>query len=190
MPTTADLIHAAAMLVETSWEMTQEEFAERLEAFVAESTDKIAALRAVYKAAEGRAAACESEADLYYAAAKAHGTNADRVKARAFLLMEAAEMAGETLPGARLQANGGKVPLVYAPGFDATALPFDLQRVTVEANADAIRAVLAKGGEVDGVAVGVVGRHLRWTEVPAEHRRDIVARMKSAPDADADGGGK
>ena len=164
MSTTAQLIHAAAMLVETSWEMTQEEFAERLEAFVAESTDKIAALRAVYKAAEGRVTACKAEADLYATAAKAHGNNADRVKARAFLLMEAAEMAGETLPGARLQANGGKAPLVYAPGFDPTALPFDLQRVTVEANADAIRAVLAKGGEVEGVSVGAAGRHLRWTE--------------------------
>ena len=164
MSTTAQLIHAAAMLVETSWEMTADEFAERLEAFVAESADKIAALRAVCKAAEARATACKSEADLYAIAAKAHGNNADRVKARAFLLMEAAELAGESLPGARLQANGGKVPLVYAPGFEATALPFDLQRVTVEANADAIRAVLAKGGEVEGVSVGAAGRHLRWTE--------------------------
>ena len=77
--TTAQLIHAAALMVETSWEMTPEEFAERLEAFVAESTDKIAALRAVCKAAEGRAAVCKAEADAYAAAAKAHKSNAERV---------------------------------------------------------------------------------------------------------------
>ena len=164
MPTTADLIHAAAMLVETSWELTADEFQERLDSFIAESTDKIAALRAVCKAAEGRAATCKAEAGLYTAAAKAHANTAARAQERAFMLMEAAEHAGETLPGARLQANGGKAPLVYAPGFEATALPFDLQRVTVEANADAIRAVLAKGGEVEGVSVGAAGRHLRWTE--------------------------
>lgn len=162
--TTSELIHAAALMVETSWEMTPEEFEERLAAFVAESSDKIAALRAVCKAAEGRAAVCKAEADAYAAAAKVHKNNAERVKARAFALMEAAEATGETLPGARLQVNGGVAPLVYAEGFDANALPFTLQRVTVEPNADAIRAALAKGENVPGVVVGERGRSLRWTE--------------------------
>lgn len=162
--TTQQLIHAAAMLVETSWEMPAEEFEERIAAFLAESTDKISALRAVCKAAEGRAATCKAEAALYAAAAKTHANNAERVKARAFLLMEAAEHAGETLPGARLQNNGGNAPLVYAADFDATALPFSLQRVTVEPDADAIRAALAKGETVPGVVVGERGRSLRWTE--------------------------
>lgn len=162
--TTAQLIHAAAMLVETSIDFTADEFAERLEAFVAESSDKIAALRAVCKAAEGRAAVCKAEADAYAAAAKVHKNNAERVKARAFALMEAAEATGETLPGARLQVNGGVAPLVYAEGFDVNALPFTLQRVTVEPNADAIRAALAKGEDVPGVVVGERGRSLRWTE--------------------------
>ena len=162
--TTQELIHAAAMLVETSWEMPSEEFEERIAAFVAESTDKIAALRAVCKAAEGRATALKAEAAAYTAAAKAHANNADRVKARAFALMEAAEHAGETLAGARLQPNGGKQPLVYAADFDATALPFEFQRVSVEADADAIAAAIAKGEAVAGVTLGERGRHLRWTE--------------------------
>ena len=190
MPTTGELIHAAAILVDTSVEYTADEFAAVLDAFVDAAEDKIRALRFVAKAAESRADSLKAEAALYAAAAKSHAATAERVTARAVMLLEAAELVGELLTGARLQANGGKMPLVYAPGFDATALPFDLQRVTVEANADAIRAVLAKGGEIEGVSVGTVGRHLRWTEVPAEHRRDIVARLKSAPDADADGGGK
>lgn len=162
--TTSELIHHAAMLVESGWELPADEFDSELSAFVDNATDKIAALRAVNKAAEARATALKAEAALYAAAAKTHQSNADRVKARAFALMEAAEHAGETLAGARLQPNGGKAPLVYAADFDATGLPFELQRVTVEADADAIRAVLAKGGEVSGVSVGATGRHLRWTE--------------------------
>ena len=161
--TTSELIHAAAMMVETSWEMTPEEFEERLAAFVAESTDKIAALRAVCKAAEGRATTCKAEAAAYSAAAKTHALNADRVKARAFALMVAAEETGETLPGARLQGNGGSVPLVYADDFDANALPLTLQRVTVEPNADAIRKALERGETIPGVSLGERGRSLRWS---------------------------
>ena len=163
-PTTGELIQAAAILVDASADYTADEFAAVLDAFVDAAEDKIRALRFVAKAAESRADALKAEAAAYTAAARSHAANAERVTARAVELLEAADLVGELLTGARLQANGGKVPLVYAPGFDATALPFDLQRVTVEANADAIRAVLAKGGEVEGVSVGAAGRHLRWTE--------------------------
>ena len=78
--------------------------------------------------------------------------------------MEAAEAAGEKLPGARLQTNGGAVPLRYAEGFDVGALPFALQRVTVEPNPDAIRAALERGETLPGVTLGERGRALRWTE--------------------------
>jgi len=161
--TTAQLIHAAAMLVETSADFTADEFAERLASFIEESTDKIAALRAVCKAAEGRAASCKAESALYATAAKAHTNTAERTLARAYLLMEAAEHAGETLTGARLQPNSA-APLLYAPDFDATALPFDMQRVKVEPNSAAIAAALERGEVVPGVTMGVRGRHLRWTE--------------------------
>ena len=87
-----------------------------------------------------------------------------RARRRAVELLEAAELVGELLTGARLQANGGKAPLVYAADFVAGDLPYDLQRVRVEPNADAIRAAIAKGEAVYGVAVGEAGRHLRWTE--------------------------
>lgn len=164
MTTTAQLIHEAAMLVETSIDYDADTFAENLEEFLLRAESKIVALRCVHKAAESRAASLKAEAALYAAAAKTHAANADRVKDRAYMLMEAAELTGEVLTGARLQANGGSAPLVYAPGFVATDLPFDLQRVSVEPNADAIRAALAKGEAVPGVTVGERGRSLRWTE--------------------------
>ena len=88
---------------------------------------------------------------------------AERVTARAFMLLEAAELVGEVLPGARLQANGGKPGLVYDVDFVAAVLPGFLQRVTVEPDGDAIRAALASGQTVPGVSIRPAGRHLRWT---------------------------
>jgi len=164
MSTTHELIHAAALLIETSWDMEPAEFDERLAAFVEESSDKIKALRVVCKLAEGRAATCKAEAEAYTAAAKASANTAGRVKALAFALVEAAEAAGETLPGARLQPNGGKPALRFVADFDPASLPFELQRVVVEADGDAIRAAIARGVLVPGVDVAPQGRHLRWVE--------------------------
>jgi len=162
-PTTGELIQAAAILVDTSADYTADEFAAVLDAFVEAADDKIRALRFVAKAAESRADSMRAEAALYAAAARAQAAVAERVTARAFQLMEAAELVGETLPGARLQANGGKPALLYALDFAATALPFTLQRVSVEPDADAIRAAIAKGEAVPGVSIRPAARHLRWT---------------------------
>ena len=162
-PTTGDLIQAAAVLVDTSADYTADEFAAVLDAFVEAADDKIRALRFVAKAAESRADSMRAEAALYAAAARAQAAVAERVTARAFQLMEAAELVGETLPGARLQANGGKPGLMYALDFAATELPALLQRVIVEPDGDAIRAAIAKGEAVPGVSIRPAGRHLRWT---------------------------
>lgn len=164
MTTTRDLIMQAAILVERGWELPAEEFEAALAGFVADSTDKIAALRAVYRAAEGRAATCKAEADLYAAAAKRHKATAEQVRQRAQALAEAAEAARETLPGVRLQVNGGAAPLQFAEDFDVTLLPMAMQRVTVEPDNDAIRRALGAGQSLPGVTIGERTRSLRWTE--------------------------
>ena len=164
MTTTTQLIHEASMLIETSIDYTPEEFDAALAAFVSAAESKIAALRVVCKLAEGRAATCKAEAEAYTAAAKASANTAGRVKALAFALVEAAEAAGETLPGARLQPNGGKPALRFVDDFDPASLPFELQRVVVEADGDAIRAAIARGVLVPGVDVAPQSRHLRWVE--------------------------
>lgn len=164
MTTTHDLLNTADLLVSEGWQLPAEEFDARLADFVAGATDKIAALRIVCKLAEGRAATCKAEADAYTAAAKASANTAGRVKALAFALVEAAELAGERLPGARLQPNGGKPALRFVDGFDPATLPFELQRLVVLPDSDAIRAAIARGVLVPGVDVAPVSRHLRWVE--------------------------
>lgn len=162
--TTHDIITAAELLLVDGWQLPAEEFDARLAEFVASADDKIKALRIVCKLAEGRAATCKAEAAAYIAAQRASENAAERVKRLAFALVEAAEQVGETLPGARLQPNGGKPALRYVADFDPASLPFDLQRVVVEADGDAIRAAIARGELVPGVDVAPQGRHLRWIE--------------------------
>lgn len=166
MSTTLELIHAADLLIATSWEMEPAEFDARLAAFVAESTGKLHALRVVCKAYEAKADACKAEAKVYSTAGKTAANRAESVEALATMLVRKAAEAGEALPGAKMVGNGGKVPLVYSATFAATDLPFAMQRVVVEADSDAIRAALEKGESVPGVTLGERGERLKWTEEP------------------------
>ena len=166
--TTRELIYAADLLIATSWEFTPEEFAERLAAFVAESTDKLAALRVVCRAYEGKADALKAEAATYSKAAKVAGNRAEAITDLAAKLTRAAIEIGEPLAGAKFVGNGGKAPLVYAPDFDAAKLPTALQRVSIEPHADAIRTAIEGGAEVAGVHIGERGERLKWTEEPAK----------------------
>ncbi|GDX83908.1 hypothetical protein LBMAG42_57190 [Deltaproteobacteria bacterium] len=162
MSTTYDLIVAADILVTTSWKMTEEEFASRLAAFVDESTDKLAALRAVHKAADARAKGLKAEAAAYADAAKAQANIAERVKGRAAELFAAAEKAGEVLPGGRTQPNGGALPMDFAADFSVMNLPIEFWKI--EPDGDAIRAALGTGATLPGVTIGKRGSHFRFVE--------------------------
>lgn len=165
MPTTQELIDRAFALISTSYEYTPEDFDALLASFVEESGDKLAALRAVAKAADATAATHRAEADAHHRRAKAEAAKADRCKERAYALLSAMRDAGEDpkVKGvARLQANGGKLPLVYAPDFAAADLPPAMQRVVVEADTDAIRLMLDNGLPVRGVTLGPRGEGVRW----------------------------
>lgn len=163
MTTTRDLLAAADLLIATSWEMTPEEFEERLAAFTAESTDKLAAIKAVLRAYEGKQEAHKQEARIYTEAARLAGKRADRLTELAGMLVRAAEEVGEPLAGAKFVANGGKVPLVYAEGFNPADLPLEYQRVSIEADADRLRAAIEAGAEIPGVTLGARGSRLKWT---------------------------
>lgn len=163
--TTAQLLDAAALMLATSWEMSPEEFDERLGAWLDESADKLAALRAVAKAAEAMAAAHKAEAEAHAARVKQGKATVERAKERAYALLCAMREAGgeASVPGvARIQKNGGKPPLVFAPGFDVGALPDACKRVVVEPDNDAIRRALEAGIAIDGVTIGEAGEGVRW----------------------------
>jgi hypothetical protein len=162
MPTTYDLLGAANLLLATSADMTADEFDARLAAFIDESADKMAALRAVAKAAAATEAMHKDEAAGHAARAKSAGARADRAKERAYVLLCAKRELGEEpkVPGvARIQANGGKAPIVL---LDADAIPDHLVVVERHPNAAAIRAALERGEDVPGCALGERGEGVRW----------------------------
>lgn len=163
--TTQDLIRLADDFLHHSAELTADEFDAYFSEFLEASGDKIAALAAIHAQASARAEGFKAQKAVYEAAEKAQANIASRVKGRAFELAVKARELGEALPGIRLQKNGGKVPLLFADGFAAASLPFDLQRVTVEADSDAIRLRLAAGEAVEGASLGTVGEHARFVPV-------------------------
>lgn len=163
MSTTLDLVRAADLLLATSWEMTPEDFEARLAAFVDESDDKFAALRAVHVAAGKDAAMAKAEADRFTAARKAAERVGERVADLAGRLLRARRELGEepAVRGvARLQRNGGARPLVYDATFDEAALPERLTRRVVDPSA--LRAAIEAGEAVQGVTLGEVGEHVRF----------------------------
>lgn len=168
MPTTYDLLVIADSFLAGSWELTEEEFATRLESFVGESADKLAALRAVHTQLTARAATCKAEAERLTAGRKSAERQDARVTALAYALLAKMRELGEkpAVEGvARIQANGGKAPLV---GLDTLTedqirdLPFDLVRIERRPDADAIRKVLESGGTVPGVRIGERGEGVRF----------------------------
>lgn len=164
MPSTFDLIDEADRLLLLSWGYESADFDAALTSFVAAAADKLHALRVVVRLAEGRVLTCKGEAMIWDGAAKAAANRAERCKYLAEHLYRASVELGEPLPGGKLQQNGGKPPLVYAEGFAASSLPAAYQRVTVEADTDAIRAALERGEVVPGVELGDRGAHFRFVE--------------------------
>ena len=165
MPSTVQLLDAASLLLASSWDMEPADFEARLESFLDESADRLAALRAVHLAAEAQAGAHRAEAERHRARVKGCERTGERVAALAERLLYARRELGEstTVPGvARLQLDGGKAPLAFAPGFVAAALPLHLCHVETSPDRDAIRAAIERGVTVPGVTLGTRGEGLRW----------------------------
>jgi hypothetical protein len=168
--TTVQLLDAATLLLVSSWDMEPAEFDERLAAFLAESADKLAAMRAVVRAAQAQGAAHKAEAAMHLGRVRAANSTTERIAEMACALLRARREIGEstTIAGVvRLQVNGGLVPLVYAAGFDPALLPAELRRVRYEADAEAIRDALARGEAVPGVTLGERGESVRWAQEPS-----------------------
>ena len=164
-PTTSDLLHIAHLFLAHSGEMEPDDFEAALASFIEESGDKLGALRAVSLRLAAESQIEAEEAARHTTRKERAAKQADRVKGRARELLEAMEQLGEEpkVKGvARLQANGGALPLVGLDAIDPATLPDALVVIRREASVPAIRAELAAGRDVPGVTLGERGRHLRW----------------------------
>ena len=113
----------------------------------------------VIKNAEASAEACYKEANAFYARNKALKGLATRLKDT---LMADLQQHGETRTTAgkfKIARQKNSQPSVIL-NIDAEALPTEFQRLTIEANKEALKEALENGTEIDGVAL-VTGEHIR-----------------------------
>ena len=113
----------------------------------------------VIKNAEAVADACYKQATAFSARNKALKGLATRLKDT---LMADLQQHGETRTDAgnfKIARQKNSQPSVIL-NIEAEALPTEYQRITIEANKDALKDALNNGTEVEGVAL-VTGEHLR-----------------------------
>lgn len=160
-----DLSRSASMFVAAyqAGDLTDEEFSVNLATFLDAADDKIAALRAVVIRLEADAALLKSEAALFTERRKRAESAAERCTESAAGLLRAMRDAGQApvVEGvARLQTNGGKVPVIVE---DEAAVPVAYRRAVVPPpDLDRIRAALESGAAVPGCRLGERGEGVRW----------------------------
>jgi hypothetical protein len=164
VPTTYELLNAADRLMSEAAEMEIDAFDARLTAWLGDGDEKLTRLAAWSRAAAAREARDTEQRDAYNVAIERSKREQERAKALALDLLTKREELGDApaVPGvARLQANGGKPPLVI---LDPAAVPPAWCRPAVSPgpDTDRIRAALDAGETIPGVTLGERGRHVRW----------------------------
>lgn len=113
----------------------------------------------VIKNAEAAAEACYREANGFYTRSKALKGLAKRLKDT---LMSDLEQHGETIATAgkfKIARQKNSQPSVIL-NIDADGLPSEYQRITIEANKEALKDALNNGTAIDGVELRT-GEHIR-----------------------------
>ena len=143
-------------------ELEEEVFKDTLEAIEGEYDDKIESYCKVIKNIEGDVEAVAAEIKRLQDKKKAMEGNVDRMKRVMYESMKALGRsdAGGTILKAKIQKNGGKLPLVMDE-MDAEVLPEEFRRVKYEADGEAIRQALDAGRELNFAHYGERGESLR-----------------------------
>ena len=138
----------------------EQAYKDTLESLQGELDDKVEQWCHAIKNQEGERDAIKAEADRLSAKAASLTKQVDRMKNTLRIYMTEAnrKKAGNTIK-ASITKNGGKLPIVLT--VDPKDLPFDFQRVKIEANSDAIRDALEHGQEVPGAELGERGEHIK-----------------------------
>ncbi len=141
------------------------DFDAALASWLGDGDDKLARIAAWRAAALARFERDSKQRDAYDDAMRRSKAEGERAKALAFeILSKRAELgeAPRVVGVARLQANGGKAPLLGLATVDAATLPDDLVIIERRPDIEAIRLALAAGREVPGITVGERGFSVRF----------------------------
>lgn len=173
MPTlydlTADVIALDELLDERGGDISDPEIAATLEAFALEveanRAAKLDGCVSYIRHLEMEASAARAEADQWTAKAKSRETRIASFKGWLKTLLErSGQTKCKTLAGrtVSVQANGGKLPVVYtADDIDPATIPDSLCRIRREIDRSAVAAALEAGETLAFAALGPRGTHLR-----------------------------
>ena len=140
-------------------EVSVESLIDELDSLYERRSEKHEGYIHVIKNAEAAAKACYKEANAFYARNKALKGLATRLKDT---LMADLQQHGENSTTAgtfKIARQKNSQPSVIL-NIETEALPTEFQRITIEADKDALKDALNNGTEIDGVAL-VTGEHIR-----------------------------
>lgn len=151
---------AVAALADENGELPEAAL-ERIAALEMALRDKLEGICCMVRSFEASAAAYRNEAERLGRSARAASNNADRLKAYMLRTLEqmGLRQAEAGLFRVRVCQNGGRLPVKIA--VPAEQLPEQCRKVVVEADADAVRALLESGVPVPGCGLAPRGEHLR-----------------------------
>lgn len=143
-------------------ELDPQALADTLEGLTGEFDAKVEGWCRCIKNLEGEAKAVKDEAKRLADRAKVIENNTKRMKETLMFCLKAV---GKTEAGgiikAKIQKNGGVLPLVFQEGFDAEQAPELFQKVAYSFDNDAIREALDGGAELPFVHYGERGESVR-----------------------------
>jgi hypothetical protein len=157
------------LLVECGGELTDEQSEIAIDEWLAEANAtverKLNGVGWLIREFEAKADAREQAAKALMALAGADGNQAKQIKERAKMFLE---MCGLTKVETEhfkftIAANGGALPLIVPPGWEAepASAPEAFHKVEIRLNRDAIREAIRNDEETHGAKLGERGTHLR-----------------------------
>ena len=139
-------------------ELDQQIIKDTLEGLDGAYDDKVEGWCKVIKNLDAEAKALKEEAKRLQGRQKTIENNIDRMKAA---LMESLKATGKIEAGgllkAKIQKNGGLLPVIV----DDVEIPEEFQKITIEANKEAIRDALDQGKELSFARYGERGESIR-----------------------------
>lgn len=139
-------------------ELDQQIIKDTLEGLDGAYDDKVEGWCKVIKNLDAEAKALKEESKRLQGRQKTIENNIDRMKSA---LMESLKATGKTEAGgllkAKIQKNGGLLPVIV----DDVEIPEEFQKVTIEANKEAIRDALEQGKELSFARYGERGESIR-----------------------------
>ena len=139
----------------------EQAYIDTLEALQGELDDKVGQWARCIKNLEGERDAIKAEGDRLTKRAKSIDNEVTHMKNTLLMYLKAAgvKKAGDNIIKASIVKNGGQAPLEI--DLIPVDLPEDFQKITIDADKEAIRAALEGGQQLEWARIGERGEHVK-----------------------------